>query len=351
MYTPLISVIIPTYHSNAQTFDISINSLLNQTLKNIEFIFIDDKCIDETIQNIQKYAKNDSRIKIIHNQQNSGSGISRNKGIEIAKGEYLAFFDIDDYVDLDFYEKLYNEAQKGNFDIVKASRCTIQDEDKSYSTLNSQILDFIQKNGIEKLCKIFTWEHTTAIYKRSLVNKYNIQYGASRMAHDTTFLVKLSYYAKNIKLVNNAYYYYKITKGSSTQNKNLSYYLDNIVAMKERLQFIETIQKDIAQDFYLSLIVDQISLEINRYELLMKDVKLKNKRREVFNTIKKEIHNFKYDEKILNQIKAVSKKHKYLLEGRYFKFKSRYEKRIKLKDVLKNIKSSVDVLFSKWRNK
>lgn len=346
-----LSVVVPVYRASADMIDKTLKSLLNQTLKNIEFIFIDDKCIDKTIKVIQEYAKNDNRVKIIHNQQNSGSGISRNKGIEIAKGEYLAFFDIDDYVDLDFYEKLYKEAQATNADIVKAEFCIIKDGKNKFSDLNYRLENHIKTNGCNNMSIIFSDEHPTAIYKRTLFDKYDLCYGTSRRAQDTTFLLKAAYFAKSIKLIYNTFYYYKITQDSATQNKNLSYYLDNIFAMKERLDFIETIKNNITYNIYLNLIINQISMEINRYELLMKDAKLKNKRREVFNTIKKEIHNFKYDEKILNQIKAVSKKHKYLLEGRYFKFKSRYEKKIKLKDVLKNIKSSVDILFSKWRNK
>jgi glycosyltransferase involved in cell wall biosynthesis len=87
-----------------------------QTLKNIEIIFIDDGSTDNSAKILEKYAQKDSRITII-TQTNQKQGTARNRGMEIAKGEFIGFVDSDDWVDLDFYEKLYNTAKEYNEDI------------------------------------------------------------------------------------------------------------------------------------------------------------------------------------------------------------------------------------------
>ena len=113
-----ISVVIPVY--NVEPFiKQCLDSLINQTLKEIEIILVDDCSTDSSGEICDEYAAKDNRVVVIHNKKNIRQGLSRNKGIEIAKGEYIGFVDPDDWVDLDFFEKLYNTAKKNNSDIVK----------------------------------------------------------------------------------------------------------------------------------------------------------------------------------------------------------------------------------------
>lgn len=115
MKNPLISIIIPCYNAELYIND-TINSVLNQSIKNIEIIVVNDGATDNSIQIIKSIS--DARIKIIH-QKNSGVSIARNKGMQESKGEYIIFFDADDIMSPEFIEKrLYTFQQHNNIDFV-----------------------------------------------------------------------------------------------------------------------------------------------------------------------------------------------------------------------------------------
>ena len=114
---PKVSVIIPNFN-NARYIQEAIQSVLNQTLKDIEVIIVDDCSTDNSWEILQKLQKQDSRIKIIRNVENSGAGISRNVGLDIASGEFIKFLDSDDTMNLDVLEYMYNTAKKQNSQIV-----------------------------------------------------------------------------------------------------------------------------------------------------------------------------------------------------------------------------------------
>ena len=114
---PKVSVIIPNFN-NARYIQEAIQSVLNQTLKDIEVIIVDDCSTDNSWEILQKLQKQDSRIKIIRNVENSGAGISRNVGLDIASGEFIKFLDSDDTMNLDVLEYMYNTAKKQKSQIV-----------------------------------------------------------------------------------------------------------------------------------------------------------------------------------------------------------------------------------------
>lgn len=127
-----VSIIVPVYNVE-KYIDRCLNSLVNQTLKEIEIIIVNDNTPDNSMKICEEYAKRDNRIKIYNKEQNEGLGLTRNYGIKKANGEYIAFVDSDDYVDNDFYEKLYNKIIKTNSDICFA-------EYKRYTSKNDKIV-------------------------------------------------------------------------------------------------------------------------------------------------------------------------------------------------------------------
>lgn len=249
-----LSVIIPYLKANQETIHQSLNSLFAQSLKNIEFIFVDDCCTDESRAIIEQYALQDERISILYNEKNSGPGFSRNEGINHAQGEYLAFFDLDDIVDENFYEKLYEKAALTHADIIKGSIVYV-DEKLKYPKTNSKIQNKIQKYGLRAgLLLSFYYEHFTAIYKRDFIIKNSIHYGSTYRAQDMTFLFQVTFYANSIEFVNDVYYRYIITAGSLSNTKNSTYYIHNILAVLEQINFFHSKHAELAPELYNELL-------------------------------------------------------------------------------------------------
>ncbi len=113
---PQISIIIPVYNTE-QFLKSCINSLINQSFENCEFIFVDDGSTDQSCNLIRSYKKNDNRIKLVM-QDNKGVSSARNTGILNSKGEYIGFVDSDDYIESDMYEILYKEIQIEDCDVI-----------------------------------------------------------------------------------------------------------------------------------------------------------------------------------------------------------------------------------------
>ena len=118
---PKISIIIPIYNV-AKYIEKCVCSLMEQTLDDIEYIFVNDCTLDNSIEILQKtlekYPNRKDSCKIIHHDTNKGPAVTRNTGLELAIGEYIAFCDSDDWVEITMYEELYNKAKKENADIV-----------------------------------------------------------------------------------------------------------------------------------------------------------------------------------------------------------------------------------------
>ena len=121
--SPKVSIIVPVYNVE-KYLEKCLDSLVNQSLHDIEIICVNDGSKDDSLDILEKYAKKDSRIKII-NKQNQGLSAARNDGLKVAAGEYVGYVDSDDWVDLNFYEKLYESAKKYNAEIASGNiiRC------------------------------------------------------------------------------------------------------------------------------------------------------------------------------------------------------------------------------------
>ena len=115
----LVSVVVPAYNVELYV-EKCLDSLINQTLKDIEVIVIDDGSTDRTLEILNSYAQKDSRVKVI-SQANQKQGAARNRGLEVAQGEFVGFVDADDWVDLDYFEKMYAAVTKHNANVAAAN--------------------------------------------------------------------------------------------------------------------------------------------------------------------------------------------------------------------------------------
>lgn len=129
MNLPLLSVIVPVFNPD-KYFNHCIESILNQTYKNIELILVDDGSTDSSPELCDEYSNKDNRVIVIH-KENGGAASARNAGLDIAKGDYIGFVDADDYIDSDMYEVMLNEIIEYNAD---AARCGIVRESNNGTT-------------------------------------------------------------------------------------------------------------------------------------------------------------------------------------------------------------------------
>ncbi len=124
-----VSVIIPVYNGE-KTLNKAVDSVLNQSLAELQIILIDDGSTDKTPVLLQQYKMSDNRIETLTHSKNQGLGAARNSGIKLATGEYLFFLDADDYLHLNFIESLYDKARKENLDILQGQYVKHRDEKK-----------------------------------------------------------------------------------------------------------------------------------------------------------------------------------------------------------------------------
>lgn len=208
-----VSVIIPVYNSH-DYIEKAISTLLNQTLKNIEFIFVDDKSPDDSAEIIERYSFKDKRIRLIRNEKNLGPGLSRNVGIEAAYGTYVGFLDPDDYINPEFYEALYESATKTTrkmFDIAKGQFVRVRNNTYSYDP--NDWGKYIK--GETRIHEVFTWQHFTGIFRKAILDKHpDARYGNNSFGEDAVFLMKACYYSKSITFTNASKYFYHMRFGS-----------------------------------------------------------------------------------------------------------------------------------------
>ncbi len=209
--TPKVSIIIPVFNTE-KYLKKCLDSVLNQTLSDIEVICINDCSKDNSLEILKEYSNKDKRLKLIDFKVNQGVSIARNKGVSESSGDYIGFIDSDDFVELDFYEKLYKKAIETNADCAKGNIYTTK-EDGS----NPILTDFYnQNNKIKENKAYFCYGFTSAIYKASLIKDNNINF-PEKIAHfeDPYFSILANIFMTTVEIVDSAKYYYIQHKNSA----------------------------------------------------------------------------------------------------------------------------------------
>ena len=195
-----VSVIIPVYNVEKYLRK-CLDSVCAQTLEDIEIICVNDCSPDDSIEILKEYASKDNRIKIIDFKENRGVAVARNEAIKIATGEYIGFVDSDDWIDLDFYEKLYKKAKEDNVDLVVGNHITVQNNQ------NSKLIDIVNKVKKNKI--YFNGLFYLGLYKNEILKKYDIKFLENVIyGEDRLFPILAVYYANKVETVADTYYYY-----------------------------------------------------------------------------------------------------------------------------------------------
>ena len=232
-----VSIIMPIFNG-ARYLKTSVESILKQTLKNYEIIFVDDGSTDNTIDILQDYQKNYDFIQIV-TQENSGSGKARNNGIKHAKGEYIAFLDADDfYIDKDALEKMYQMAVDNNADMVTANIKHDVDNKENfvpfgpfeYYTSNKVI--FPEQYGIP-------WSFYKNIFKKEFLTKNNIYFPDLLRGQDPVFLAEVLTKVDKIYAVTADLYAYVYNSDTAKASSHQKLY-DQLLHYKQVIDFLST---------------------------------------------------------------------------------------------------------------
>lgn len=200
-----ISVVVPVYNKDLYLRE-CLNSLVRQTLEDLEIICVDDKSTDDSFNILMEYAAKDLRVKVYPLTENRGVSVARNIGIEKAKGEFVAFVDADDFVAPDFFEKLYSAS--AGYDCVKGE---IWDYDAEIGkcALNElyDLNDKIKKTGNPVY---FYYGFFSAIYRRSFINRYECRFPEGISYYEDPFFnFTVTARLQAVKVVDGARYFYR----------------------------------------------------------------------------------------------------------------------------------------------
>lgn len=218
MEQPWISVIIPVYNVEEYLHE-CLDSVINQTYRNLEIIIVDDGSTDSSGMICDEYAKQDSRIAVIH-KENGGLSDARNAGLEVCTGEYIGFVDSDDKIVAQMYEKLYDCAVQEKADLVACRMIRMIDgklvsegtqSDKICTTKESMVVQMFT-GGARSISPC------VKLYRKKVLN--SIRFPKGQNWEDAYIVIDLINNVSKMVVLGEALYYYRMRQGSITQAKH-----------------------------------------------------------------------------------------------------------------------------------
>ena len=234
---PLISVIVPVY--NVEDYlDRCVESIVNQTYKNLEIILVDDGSVDNCPQMCDKWAEKDDRVKVIH-KENGGQASARNDGLVIASGSLIGFVDSDDYIDLDMYASMYSIMQEKNCDIVECTKCDFSDDEKTDVRRSGAVILFNQEEAIkdfiqETHLKCTVWN---MLVKAEIAKK--VRFDDGKTHEDILWPYRVYMLSERIVYIDTAFYFYYQRPGSTMNKEYSEKRFDGLDALEERAKQVK----------------------------------------------------------------------------------------------------------------
>ena len=245
MINPKVSIIVPVYHVE-NYLENCIESILNQTLQDIELILVNDGSTDGCRKICDEYAKKDNRITVIHKDY-GGVSSARNAGLDISKGKYIGFVDSDDYVDLEMYDKLYKLCESNNSDIAVCKLGRVIDGKLINNEENLFIKDLNNNEAIEELFKgiLYRFSLCNKLFKKSCFKE--ISFPEGRIHEDLSTTYKLFANSnKSIYTTYQGYIYVKREDSILTKQYNEKR-LQSFIGWDEILEFMNKRYKKISE--------------------------------------------------------------------------------------------------------
>lgn len=237
----LVSVIVPVYNAE-RTLERCVNSILNQTYRNLEIIMVDDASTDSSREVMLRLEQSDpERIMVVFSDENRGAGGARNIALEYAHGEYLSFIDSDDYIHTLFCERLVAELEKGGHDFVD---CGYYDESKDSAILHTgaNTRGLIDDEARRQL--VVTGGYLcTKLFKSELFYDHGIRFREKCILEDSELLIEIIAYSQSVGAVEETMYWYSSSSSSSSRGQAAFSYVNNLYeAMKAILNLKNVIE-------------------------------------------------------------------------------------------------------------
>ena len=225
----LVSIIIPVFNVEDYLPD-CLSSIINQTYKNIEIICINDGSTDSSLKILENYSKKDARIKII-NQKNSGVCAARNNGLERASGDYIVFCDSDDKLAKNLIEKITDEFDKKNCDIVCYGHSVFVDEKCVYENNREleQIINYNREKDIINF-QVYIWNKA---YRKEFLDKNHLRFKLGlKCAEDLVFTLSALFCGAKYSYISESLYYYRANREGNTTWKNINGVENDLLSLR-----------------------------------------------------------------------------------------------------------------------
>lgn len=240
-----VSVIVPVYNT-ARYLNQCVDSIINQSLKEIEIIFVDDGSTDNSVEILKQYQAKDSRIKIIR-QENQYAGVARNRGMEEATGKYLSFLDSDDFFDLEMLKKCYFCAEENQADIVVFGYKMYDDKQQKIISYNLDLARHFPKGVFsaddlgEDLYQAVNPVPWNKLFRREFVEAHHLRFEAIKKSNDMYFTYLALPQAERMVFIDKKYVSYRVGNPESIQgnaNRGRETLIDVSVSIKKGLKEI-----------------------------------------------------------------------------------------------------------------
>ncbi|RKE95312.1 glycosyltransferase family 2 protein [Ichthyenterobacterium magnum] len=243
---PKISIIVPIY--NVENYLVKcIDSIINQSYKNLEIILVDDESPDNCGKICDDYKLKDDRIVVIH-QKNKGLSGARNSGLNIATGDYIAFVDSDDWVDLNMYDTMIKIAKKYQLDMIECG-ITESDIEKNNTVEHAKIKIENTWQTLKRVLKTSQFSACTKLFKKSIID--DSRFLLNKTSEDIYFLFENISKMNKLGYFDYPFYYYRPNPEGITKSPyNLKRFNDSITAclfVKEKVMSLISYEKDLSQ--------------------------------------------------------------------------------------------------------
>lgn len=257
--TPKISIIVPVYNVE-KYLHVCINSILNQNFSDFELILVNDGSKDNSGQICDEFAKEDSRISVIH-KKNGGLSSARNAGIDVAKGEYIGFVDSDDWIDKEMYEILYNNIVRHNAQISVCNLCIMKKNNEFIpNPEDDREIIFTTEEAMAELIsnQKLTFSACNKLFSKSLFQE--LRYREGIILEDMDLSYKLIYRANTITYTPKPLYFYRYNNTSILRGNFSVKRVDEYYVKKEMYEFYAERFPNVSEYVYADLFFTGIRL-------------------------------------------------------------------------------------------